>query len=256
MPVPVQKPRILVLNPNTTDAITQKVAAEVSGMLEGEATIVPATGRFGAHYIASRAAAAIAAHAALDAYAEFGAACDAVLLACFGDPGLDALRELAAVPVVGLADAACHQACQLGSRFGIVTGGPRWEPMLQEFVASRGLAARLSGVRAVAPSGADIARDPDGALALLCRAVLDCVTLDGAECVILGGAGLVGLAQRVQPHVPVPVLCSVRSGAASLRAVMRMATPKARAGSFAMTPPVESTGLSAALAARLAGSAG
>ncbi len=255
-PAQVRKPRLLVINPNTTDAITAKVAAEARRMMEGEAIVVPATGRFGAHYIASRATAAIAAHAALEAYAEFGASCDAVLLACFGDPGLDALRELATVPVVGLADAACHQACQLGGRFGIVTGGPRWEPMLREFVASRGLASRLCGIRAVAPSGADIARDPDGALALLCKTVLDCVTVDGAECVILGGAGLVGLAHRVQPQVPVPVLCSVRSGVTSLQAIMRLGLPKAGAGSFAMTPPVESIGLSDALAERLAGRAG
>ncbi|TXN10683.1 Asp/Glu racemase, partial [Methylobacterium sp. WL122] len=97
--------RILVINPNTTEAVTERVVEHVR-RIAPSATIVPATGRFGARYIASRASAAIAAHAALDAYAAFGAECDAVYLACFGDPGLLALREIAPVPVVGMAEAA------------------------------------------------------------------------------------------------------------------------------------------------------
>ena len=250
---PIRQPKILVVNPNTTPAITAMVAAEVARLLGGAAEVVPATGRFGAHYIASRAAAAIAAHAALDAFAGHGADCDAVLLACFGDPGLDALKELAGVPVVGLAEASCHLACQMGSRFGIVTGGERWGAMLAEFVASRGLAARLAGIRTVAPSGADIARDPDGSLALLARAAQVCVDADGAECVILGGAGLAGLARRIQPQVSVPVVCSVHAGVEMLQAALRLRAPKAATGSFATAAPVGSTGLSQALAALLAG---
>ena len=86
-----------------------------------------ATGRFGARYIASRAASAVAAHAALDAYAEHGAGADAVLIGCFGDPGLDALREVAPVPVLGLADAAGAEAMRIAPRFGVVTGGAAWK---------------------------------------------------------------------------------------------------------------------------------
>ncbi|WP_331293251.1 MULTISPECIES: aspartate/glutamate racemase family protein [Methylobacterium] len=74
-----------------------------------------------ARYIASRAAAAIAGHAALDALAEHGAECDAVYLGCFGDHGLLALSELSRLPV-GMAGAVCRKAAAFG-RFGIVTGG-------------------------------------------------------------------------------------------------------------------------------------
>ncbi len=246
-------PRLLVINPNTTSAITETVVREVALMVGDEAVLVPATGRFGARYIASRAAAAIAAHAALDAYAQYGRGCDAVLLACFGDPGLDALRELASVPVVGLADAACHLACQLATRFAIVTGGDRWGPMLAEFVAARGLTARLAGIRTVAPTGAEIARNPTGALEQLVATVQTCVRQDGADCVILGGAGLVGLARRIQPHAPVPILCSVEAGTAMLLSLMRLRSVKPVSGSYARTPPVESVEISSPLAALLAG---
>lgn len=89
--------RILLINPNTTDSVTALVAQHVISVADGAATVLPVTGRFGARYISTRASAAIAAHAALDAYALHGAGCDAVYLACFGDPGLLALREVAAI---------------------------------------------------------------------------------------------------------------------------------------------------------------
>ncbi|MDB5645969.1 MAG: Asp/Glu racemase [Methylobacterium sp.] len=243
--------RILLINPNTTQAVTDLVAGHVRSFIGEAATLVPVTGRFGARYIASRAAAAIAGHAALDALAEHVAGCDAVYLACFGDPGLTALREVAPVPVVGMAEAACQTAsraaCGAGRRFGIVTGGALWGPMLREFVAGIGLGDRLSGVRTVAPTGGEIAADPDAALGQLAAACRACAEEDGAEAVILGGAALAGLAARIQPAVPVPVLCSVEAGTRMVLAVAGAGEPRGT------TPTLASTGLSPVLAALLAG---
>lgn len=245
--------RILLLNPNTTDAITQAMATRARSLAGPEVEVRAATGRFGARYISSRTAAAIAGHAALDAYAAHGAECDAVYLACFGDPALLALKELAPVPVVGMAEAACHLACTLGRRFGIVTGGERWGPMLGEFVDLLGLGPRLAGVRTVAPSGGLIARDPEGALALLAAAIDTAAREDGAEVVVLGGAALAGLAERLAPGAPVPVICSFEAGLRATLAVAALKAPPARTGSFAPPEATESIGLAPELAARLAG---
>lgn len=236
--------RILLINANTTASITDRLVAIANGMAPAGVVFDGATGRFGARYIASRAASAVAAHAALDAWAEHGVGADAVLIGCFGDPGLDALREVAPVPVLGLADAAAAAAG--GRRFGVVTGGAAWKPMLEEFFVGRGVGAQLAGVRTVAPSGGEIARDPDGALALLAAACRASAEEDGAEVVILGGAGLAGLATRLAGRVPVPVLCSVEEG-------IRAAIAALGRGPAGLVPhqPVETIGLSQALAARL-----
>ncbi|MCJ2017267.1 aspartate/glutamate racemase family protein [Methylobacterium sp. E-065] len=237
--------RILLINPNTSAAITDLVAGHVRAQLGDQAALRAVTGRFGARYIASRSAAAIAGHAALDALAEHEAGCDAVYLACFGDPGLFALREVARVPVVGMAEAACQEAVARGS-FGIVTGGAAWEPMLREFVAALGLADRLAAIRTVAPSGAAIARDPDAALAGLAEACESCAEA-GAATVILGGAGLAGLASRLASRVPCPLICSVEAGTRSVLAAARGSAQLRQAPT-----PVETTGLTPALAARMA----
>ena len=244
--------RILFINPNTTASMTDRMLREAERLQHPGVVWSASTGRFGAPYIASRAASAIAGHAALDAFARDGAGCDAVLLACFGDPGLSALKELSPVPVIGMAEASCLLACTLARRFSFVTGGERWPEMLEEFIAAQGLSSRLAGIRAVAPTGDMIARDPDGALAVLAEAVRACANEDGAGAVILAGAGLVGLGGKLEGVVDVPVLCSFRAVVELTVATVRLGPSKPKTGAFAATPPIATSGLSDALAELLA----
>lgn len=244
--------KLLLINPNTTPAMTDLMLAHARRVVTPGCEIAAVTGRFGARYVTSRTSYAVAGHAALDAYAAHGRGTDAVVLACFGDPALLALKEIASQPVVGMAEAACLSAAARGGRFAIVTGGERWGPMLREFVAARGLADRVASIRTVAPTGADIARDPDGSLALLaqsCAAAVD----DGADVVILGGAGLAGLADRMRERVPVPLVDGVLAAVGQAITLARLGAGKATRGSLARTPAVESVGLSAPLARRLGG---
>ena len=160
---------ILAINPNTTGAVSALVERHLHAAVPAIDWRM-ATGRFGARYITSEASYAIAAHAAIDAWAEHEAGCDAVLLACFGDPGLYALRELSPVPVVGLAEAAMQAAAAEAPRFSIVTGGARWVPMLERLALTLGFAPKLAGVRAIAVTGGQAAADPEGAVAALALA--------------------------------------------------------------------------------------
>jgi len=244
--------KLLLLNGNTDAAITEKLAAAARGMCGDE--IVPATARFGARYIATRAASAIAAHAVLDLLAERVGATnpegfDAAIIACFGDPGLDAAREMFSIPILGLADASIPAALRIAApnfpaaRVALLTGGAAWVPMLQEFALLRGYATDQVRVAAVTPTGDMIARDPDHALDLLADAAEEQVAA-GADAVVLGGAGLVGLADRLQARVRVPVLDCLR--------VTLEAAQTARPGTAPMQP-APSLRLSAALERALAG---
>jgi allantoin racemase len=238
---------LLLINPNTTASITDLVLKTAKRFASKDTALRAVTGAFGPRYIASRVGYAIAGHAAVDALANDKGRKDAVVLACFGDPGLAALKEIAKVPVVGMAEASIQQACTIGQRFSIVTGGERWKPMLQEFVASHGLASRLASVRTVAPTGADIARNPKAALALLAKGCQACVREDRADVVILGGAGLAGLATKLKEAVDVPLLDGVACAISMAESLARQKPAKAKAGAFSPPEPIESVGLSPAL---------
>jgi Asp/Glu/hydantoin racemase len=218
-------PRLLVINPNTSASITDLCLGYVRAAIGNDFELVGTTGRFGCAYISSEACYAVAAHAALDCYAEHGEGCDGVLLACFGEPGLFAMREVCRVPVVGLAEASMQAATERGGRFAIVTGGDRWKPMLERFAAMLGYADRLAAVRTVSLTGGQIAANRDGAIDMLAKACAEAIDEDGADQVILGGAALAGLAERIQPRVWAPVLDSVLVGAQRAAALVRSPVP-------------------------------
>lgn len=209
---------LLVINPNTTEAMTTRLVAEAARFAGAHWQVRGATARFGEPVIASRAAFAIAAHAALDAYAASTAAYgtpDAVLLGCFGDPGLAALREVAGVPVVGLAQAAIDAART--RRFAIVTAGAAWRAMLQEVVLLAGAAAQLVDVFVLEGTGLDVAKAP-AAFEARVRAQCEAAAARGAEVVILGGAGFAGMA-AAQPAGAVPLIdCIAAATQAAVRA--------------------------------------
>lgn len=211
--------RLLLINPNTSASVTalmlQHVQAAAAATAAGPAQVQAVTARFGAPYIACEASYAVAAHATLDAWAHAlaaGAAPHAVLIGCFGDPGLFALRESSPVRVTGLAEAAFAEAAAHG-RFAIVTGGERWKPMLERLAQALGHGPALAGIHTVQATGAELAADPAMAEAVLGQACRDAARETGAQAIILGGAGLAGLAARIQPGVPLPLIDSVLAGA-------------------------------------------
>lgn len=221
--------RLLVINPNTSASVSallqRHLQAEGGGALEVNA----ATARFGAPYISCEATYAVAQHAVLDAWASsqvHDARPDAVLIGCFGDPGLFALREGCGVPVSGLAEAAFISAARHG-RFAVVTGGERWQPMLERLAHALGHAPLLAGIHTVAPTGAQLAADPAGARALLAEACQEAASRFDAQVVILGGAGLAGMAGDIAGSVPVPLIDSVSAGAEWALQATRFATPGA-----------------------------
>nr|WP_315224990.1 aspartate/glutamate racemase family protein [uncultured Albidiferax sp.] len=207
---------LLVINPNTSDSVTALLRTHILQASGPDVAVHMATARFGARYISSEASYAVAAHATLDAWAAWladgGPTPDAVLIGCFGDPGLLALRECSPVPVTGLAEAAFVEAAEYG-RFAIVTGGVAWKPMLQRLAHSLGYGEQLAHIHTVEATGAELAADPAAARILLAAACVEAAAQPGVQAVILGGAGLAGMAAQIQHAVPVPVVDSVLAGA-------------------------------------------
>jgi Asp/Glu/hydantoin racemase len=144
-----------------------------------------------------------------------------VLIGCFGDPGLFALRESSACKVTGLAEASFMEASELGS-FAIVTGGLRWKPMLQRLALTLGFGEALLHIETVTPTGAMLQADPAMAIECLTKAC-QAASLPGVRSIILGGAGLAGLASLIQPHVELPLIDSAQAG---LRVLIKGEAPQ------------------------------
>lgn len=176
------------------------------------------TASFGASYIACEASHAVAGHACLDAWARHRSqhtqSLHGVLIGCFGDPGLFALREASGCPVTGLAEAAFMTASKRGA-FAVVTGGERWKPMLERLAASLGYGQLLKHIETVAPTGAELQADPEMAIECLTRACQQAAQ-QGVKSIIVGGAGLAGYAIQLQSRIELPLVDSVEAGLQTL----------------------------------------
>lgn len=243
--------RILLLNPNTTEAITERLRAAAQMVAQPTTRIVPLTAPRGVPYIATRAESQIGGAVALEMLAEHHHQADAAIIAAFGDPGLMGARELFDIPVVGLAEAAMLASCMLGRRFAIVTFARALGPWYEECVAMHGLSGRCAGIRMLDESFADIAdvqvEKEDVIVALAQRAVVE----DAADVVILAGAPLAGLAVKVAERIPVPVVDQAQAALKLAESLVALKPRKATAGSFRRPAPKPTQGLAPALAARI-----
>jgi allantoin racemase len=238
--------RLLVANANTTEAITELCAASARAAASPGTEIIPATPRFGPAVISSRAENIVAGHALLELLATHAGLVDAVLLAVSHDTALEAARQILPCPVVGMTEAACLTACLTGGRFGLATFGGT--ETYRERIAQHGLGGRLAGLTGIDATPQDAVRDPEGVGRKL-QAAIAGLAAQGADSVVLGGAALAGMAPRLQPGSPVPLLDGIACGVRLLEMLVALRLPKPGLGSFAAPRGREVSGVDPALAA-------
>ncbi|ALM84921.1 aspartate/glutamate racemase family protein [Bordetella sp. N] len=192
---------LLVLNPNTSEAVSGRLRKVLSsGLAPGEQLRVE-TAATGLAYIGDVDAMAVGAQAArarLHDVMAMESPFDVVLLGCFADLDTAGLRALARRPAVSLLGASLRLAARSGRRWAVVTGGAGWRRLLPDMFAAamrtQAVDGALVSVRTFEPQDPAIAGDPLCMRAEITRLAHLCADEDDADVVIVGGAGLGGLA--------------------------------------------------------------
>ena len=235
--------RILLLNPNTTQAVTGLLLAAGQPAAAAGTELIPLTAARGVPYIATRAEAQIGGAVALEMLAEHHRRADGAIIAAFGDPGLMGARELFDFPVVGMAEAAMLTACMLGRRFAILTFAVALEPWYQECGDYNGMAGRCAGVFCLDEPFRDIdsvaAEKSSKLIALSERAIAA-----GADVCILGGAPLAGLAAQIAGDARLPLVDGVAAAVKQAELLAALRPRKAQAGTFRRPGPKAMVGIS------------
>ena len=244
--------KILLINPNTSDSVSELIRAEAERSAAPGTQIEVLTAPFGVAYIETRFEALIGAYAAAELAAQHHERFDAVIVAAFGDPGLAGLREALPCPVTGLTEAALASASLLGQRFSIVAISQRIRAWYRETVQHIGLEGRLASIRGLDEPLADIGNVQGNQGDRLVKLAERCVDEDGADVIVLAGAPLAGLARSLRGRLPVPVVDGVSSAVRHAESLVALQPGSARLGSFASPPIKPNQGLSPALARLLA----
>jgi len=134
---------------------------------------------------------------------------NAVIIGCFGDPGIDAAREAVSIPVIGVGETALTIAAMLGTRFGVLTPLGRLLPATLRQIRSLGLSERLAHIEPVEIPIMVIRRNPARSLRLM-LAGADVCRARGAESLALACSSMSCYAERIQHKLGIPVINGLR----------------------------------------------
>lgn len=199
---------ILVINPNSTREVTEHIDRSLQPFrFEGGPHIVCDTLLSGPPGIESQAHVDGTSERLIDYFAQTGQRREAaaVVLACFSDPGVHALREVLPCPVLGSAECAYLTAAARGERFGVIS-------ILSRVVARHRRQVRLLGLEHKLAADLPIERsvvalsDEDATLARMLEVGRTLVDAHGADVVVMGCAGMARYRNRLEETLQVPVI--------------------------------------------------
>jgi allantoin racemase len=233
---------IKVVNPNTSLEMTALVERSAKAVAAPGTTVRAVSPAMGPESIESHYDEALSVPGLLTEIAAGElSGVDGYVVACFGDPGLDAARELARGPVVGIAEAAMRTAAYLGRGFTVVTTLPRTRGRAWDLAERYGMRGLCRGVHACDIPVLELDRDP-AALDVVATACARAVEEDGADAVVLGCAGMTDWAAPIAAAIGVPVVDGVQSAVLAVQALVEMGLRTGKRDEFAVPPPKRYTG--------------
>jgi allantoin racemase len=222
--------RIKVINPNTTAGMTAKIGEAARAVAAPGTEIVAVNPAAGPVSIESHYDEAVSVLGILEEVHKGEAeGCDGYVIACFGDPGLLAAREVASGPVVGIAEAAMHAASFIATdRYGMMHACRK--------------------VRGTDIPVLDLEETGSAALDAIVKECSRAVADDRCGAIVLGCAGMADLVAAVQRAVGVPVIDGVAAAVVQVEGLVRLGLGTSKHGDLAWPPPKTYTGNLAQLA--------
>lgn len=231
-----------LINPNTDMRHTTGMRDVALRALPKGCEVTAASPERGPSSIESEADSVIAAAGVLRLVEEMPPQ-DAYLIACFGDPGLDAAREVTDAPIVGIGEAAYEAASLVAKRFAVVTTLPRSVPALEEALERQGLRRRCTAILPLHIPVADQgSHNPDTTAAII-EAGRRVVSRDRAEALVLACGGMADVARRVASEVGVPVCDGVAFGAMTAFGLWRCGLRTSKAGAYGWPEAIAYSGM-------------
>ncbi|MFM0419211.1 aspartate/glutamate racemase family protein [Paraburkholderia aromaticivorans] len=226
--------RIKLINPNTTQRMTEamgrcarEVAAPGTEVIAVNPTMGPPS--IEGYYDEALATPGLLAEVA----AGEREGCDGYVIACFGDPGLYAARELARGPVIGIAEAAMHAASVLAPGFSVVTTLARTCGMAWHLAERYGMKRFCRNVRATDVAVLDLDKPGSAARRIILDECRRALAEDGSDAIVLGCAGMAELCAEIEDALGAPVIEGVTAAVKWTEALVSLRLSTAKRGDYA-----------------------
>ena len=232
--------KILIINPNTSEAMTAKIRAVVEEARRPDCQVEVVCAPHGPITIESSFDEAYAVAPTIDLVrSAVKQDYDAIILACFCDVGIEAAKEISPIPVLSLEEATLSVALLLGSKFGIMTEKRPRVAMKELHVRRHGLLQRLASIRPLELSVAELDADPDRTKSAGLELARRMIEEDGAEVLIMGCAAMTGYGADLERELGIPVLDPVKITLKITEALVDAGVTHSRIGLYAPPTPKE-----------------
>ena len=226
--------KLRVINPNTTSSMTALIGAAARAVAAPGTHIDAVQPSFGApaiegHHDDVWAAAGVAEQ--VRAGEALGA--DAHIIACFGDPGLHAARELSNGPVIGIAEAAFHAAALLATGFSVVTTLTRTCVIAEHLVVQYGFERRCRGIHGTDIAVLELEEPKSNAYARILECAEQALVRDRSGAIVLGCAGMADMCRTLQQRLGVPVIDGVAAAVKLAEALVSLGLGTSKRGDYA-----------------------
>ncbi len=243
--------RIKVINPNSTAAMTEVIAAAARAAASPGTTVVASTSPSGPASIEGHYDEAVSVIGLLEEIRSGERdGCDGYVVACFGDPGLLAAREAARGPVLGIAEAAMRAASFLSTSFSVVTTLGRTRIIAEHLLRNYGLEHQCRRVRATELAVLELDDPASDARAKILDECRRALAEDGSGAIVLGCAGMADLARDLQGELGVPVIDGVGIAVRFVEALVGLGLSTSKHGDLAAPLPKPFAGAMAGMAWR------
>lgn len=240
--------KLLLINPNTSAGMTAGIATAAREVAGPGTVVVARQPDFGpasieGHFEETVAATGVAALA----HAARGEGFDATVIACFGDPGLDAARELLTGPVLGIAEAAFHAASMVATGFSVVTTMTRTCGIAERLVLRYGFERTCRGIHGTDIPVLALESCGEETVAQIEAAARKALARDRSEAIVLGCAGMAQLCRTLQQRLGVPVIDGVAAAVKLAEALSALGLQTSKSGDYAQPLPKRWSGWAADL---------
>jgi allantoin racemase len=243
--------RIKVINPNTTASMTHRIGLAARAVAAAGTEILAVSPDMGPVSIEGHYDEAVSVIGLLEeVHAGEAEGIDAYVIACFGDPGLLAAREIAKGPVLGIAEAAMHAASMIATGFSIVTTLERTRIIAEHLVEAYGMGRFCRRVRSTEVAVLELEDGRSEARRTILEQCRRALAEDGAGAIVLGCAGMVDLTAALTRELGAPVIDGVAAAVKLAEALVALGLGTSKHGDLAYPLAKPYTGALAHLAPR------
>ena len=225
---------IQVINPNTSAAMTQTIADAARAVAAPGTAILASCPGQGVESIEGHFDEAIAAVGVLEQIRQGKAqGAQGHVIACFGDPGLLAARELASGPVVGIAEAAMHMATLVATRFSIVTTLPRTVIIARHLLRQYGFEHHCAALHAIDLPVLALEDGTGFAQGKVRDRCIRAMREDDCGAIVLGCGGMANLARELTQELGIPVIDGVTAAVKMVESLLGLGLGTSKRGDLA-----------------------